>query len=109
MRTSWPITRSGRREAGLPALCGATPKALASADKVIEAEFEFPYLAHAPMEPLNCVVELSAGGCEIWAGSQFQTVEQGAAAAYPGHQAGTGEDQYALCRRLVRPARNTER
>jgi isoquinoline 1-oxidoreductase subunit beta len=36
------------------------------------------------MEPLNCVVELSDGGCEIWAGSQFQTVEQGAAAAILG-------------------------
>ncbi len=73
------------RQPGLPALVkGNTEAALATADKVIEAEFEFPYLAHAPMEPLNCVVELSDGGCEIWAGSQFQTVEQGAAAAILG-------------------------
>jgi isoquinoline 1-oxidoreductase subunit beta len=36
------------------------------------------------MEPLNCVAELTAEGCEIWAGSQFQTVEQGAAAAVLG-------------------------
>jgi isoquinoline 1-oxidoreductase beta subunit len=73
------------RQPGLPALAkGNTEAALATADKVIEAEFEFPYLAHAPMEPLNCVVELSDGGCEIWAGSQFQTVEQGAAAAILG-------------------------
>jgi isoquinoline 1-oxidoreductase subunit beta len=72
-------------EKGLPAaLRGDPAAALAAADKVIEAEFEFPYLAHAPMEPLNCVVELSADGCEIWAGSQFQTVEQGTAAAYLG-------------------------
>jgi isoquinoline 1-oxidoreductase subunit beta len=73
------------REAGLPAVVrGDAAKALASADKVVEAEFGFPYLAHAPMEPLNCVVELTAGGCEIWAGSQFQTVEQGAVAAFLG-------------------------
>ncbi len=73
------------RQPGLPAFIkGNTEAALATADKVIEAEFEFPYLAHAPMEPLNCVVELSDGGCEIWAGSQFQTVEQGAAAAILG-------------------------
>jgi isoquinoline 1-oxidoreductase subunit beta len=73
------------RQPGLPALVkGNTEAALAAADKVIEAEFEFPYLAHAPMEPLNCVVELSDRGCEIWAGSQFQTVEQGAAAAILG-------------------------
>ncbi len=73
------------RQPGLPALMkGNTEAVLATADKVIEAEFEFPYLAHAPMEPLNCVVELSDGGCEIWPGSQFQTVEQGAAAAILG-------------------------
>jgi isoquinoline 1-oxidoreductase beta subunit len=72
-------------EAGLTAVAnGDAEKALASAAKVIEAEFEFPYLAHAPMEPLNCVVELTADGCEIWAGSQFQTVEQRAAAAVLG-------------------------
>jgi isoquinoline 1-oxidoreductase subunit beta len=64
-------------EAGLPALSkGDTARALASAAKVVEADFEFPYLAHAPMEPLNCVVDLKEGGCEIWTGSQFQTVEQ---------------------------------
>jgi isoquinoline 1-oxidoreductase subunit beta len=72
-------------EAGLPALVtGDAAAAMATAAKVVEAEFEFPYLAHAPMEPLNCVVELTAEGCEIWAGSQFQTVEQGAAAAVLG-------------------------
>jgi isoquinoline 1-oxidoreductase subunit beta len=75
----------GAGESGLPALVtGDATAALATAAKVVEAEFEFPYLAHAPMEPLNCVVELTAEGCEIWAGSQFQTVEQGAAAAVLG-------------------------
>jgi isoquinoline 1-oxidoreductase beta subunit len=72
-------------EAGLTAVArGDAERALAAATKVIEAEFEFPYLAPAPMEPLNCVVELTADGCEIWAGSQFQTVEQRAAAAVLG-------------------------
>jgi len=33
--------------------------------------FEFPYLAHAPMEPLTAVCSLSADKCEIWAGCQF--------------------------------------
>jgi isoquinoline 1-oxidoreductase beta subunit len=54
------------------------------AAKVIEAEFEFPYLAHAPMEPLNAVCQLSANRCEIWAGSQFQTFDQANAAAAVG-------------------------
>lgn len=77
--------RRAANEAGLPARVeGDAAAALASAAKVVEAEFEFPYLAHAPMEPLNCVVELSPGACEIWAGSQFQTVEQASAAGVLG-------------------------
>lgn len=77
--------RQRARDKGLPAvMAGDAAKALATAAKVVEGEFEFPYLAHAPMEPLNCVVELSNGGCEIWAGSQFQTVEQGSVAALLG-------------------------
>lgn len=57
---------------------------LASAPKKINAVYEFPYLAHAPMEPLNCVVDLRADGCTVWAGTQFQSVDQGAIAATAG-------------------------
>ncbi len=64
---------------------GEIDAALKQATKVVEAEFVFPYLAHAPMEPLNCVIEMTpAGGCEIHAGSQFQTVEHATAAAILG-------------------------
>ncbi|MBW8811016.1 MAG: xanthine dehydrogenase family protein molybdopterin-binding subunit, partial [Lysobacter sp.] len=48
--------------------------------KVIEAEYEVPFLAHAPMEPLNCTVEIGKDGCDIYTGTQFQTMDQGAAA-----------------------------
>jgi len=51
------------------------------AAKNLEVDYELPFLAHAPMEPLNCVVAPNAGGAEIWAGTQFQTVDQAAAAA----------------------------
>ncbi|MDE1149121.1 MAG: xanthine dehydrogenase family protein molybdopterin-binding subunit [Azospirillaceae bacterium] len=44
--------------------------------QVVKAEYTFPYLAHAPMEPLTCVVKLGREACEIWAGDQFQTVDQ---------------------------------
>jgi isoquinoline 1-oxidoreductase beta subunit len=50
----------------------------------LEAVYEAPYLAHACMEPMNCVVQLSADRCEIWNGEQFQTVDQGAVAALTG-------------------------
>src|SRR5207245_3974204 len=50
----------------------------------VTAEFEVPYLAHATMEPLNCVVDLRADSCEIWSGTQFQTVDAAAAASVAG-------------------------
>ncbi|MGZ9739103.1 molybdopterin cofactor-binding domain-containing protein [Pseudomonas sp. GNP012] len=55
---------------------GDTPAALAKAAKTIDAEYSVPYLAHAPMEPLNCTVSISKDKCEIWTGTQFQTLDQ---------------------------------
>jgi isoquinoline 1-oxidoreductase subunit beta len=63
---------------------GDPPGALAGAARVIEAVYEFPYLAHTPMEPLDCVVQLGAAGCEVWFGSQSQTFDQLAVAAAVG-------------------------
>src|SRR6267378_2631197 len=63
---------------------GDVEAALAHATKRLEGEFEFPYLAHAPMEPLTAVCSLSADKCEIWAGCQFQTLDQANAAAAVG-------------------------
>jgi len=56
----------------------------ASATHAISAIYEFPYLAHAPMEPINCVVDLGADRCSVWAGVQFQTFDQRAVAAAAG-------------------------
>jgi isoquinoline 1-oxidoreductase beta subunit len=47
---------------------GDCPRALAGAARTLTATFEFPYLAHAPMEPLSGVVRLSAERCDIWTG-----------------------------------------
>ncbi len=66
---------------GLPAVTqGDVANALGDAKATIEAEYLVPFLAHAPMEPLNCTVRIGDGECEIWTGTQFQTVDQGAAA-----------------------------
>jgi isoquinoline 1-oxidoreductase beta subunit len=50
--------------------------------KTIEAAYSFPYLTHAPMEPLNATVKISEDGksCEIWTGTQMPMNEQAAAA-----------------------------
>ncbi|WP_437718294.1 xanthine dehydrogenase family protein molybdopterin-binding subunit [Sorangium sp. So ce448] len=59
---------------------GKVEDALAAAKSRLEAEYDVPYLAHAPMEPLNCTVKIDGDRCEIWTGTQFQTGDQMAAA-----------------------------
>ena len=59
---------------------GDAAGALAGAARKVEAAYEFPFLAHAAMEPMNCVVALERDRCEIWNGEQFQTVDQAAVA-----------------------------
>jgi isoquinoline 1-oxidoreductase beta subunit len=44
--------------------------------KVVEASFDFPYLAHATMEPMNCVAEIGGGKHKLTFGSQIPTVDQ---------------------------------
>jgi isoquinoline 1-oxidoreductase beta subunit len=63
---------------GSVAVARGDDKALASipAGNRIVAEYEFPYLAHSPMEPLNTTVRFDGERAEVWAGSQFQTVDQ---------------------------------
>ncbi len=63
---------------------GDADTAIARAARRLEAEYDVPYLAHATMEPLNCTVRLEGGRCEIWTGTQFQGVDQMAAAAIAG-------------------------
>jgi len=55
---------------------GDAGKALAGAAKVVSASYDFPYLAHAAMEPMNCVIRLGADGCEVWNGEQLHTGDQ---------------------------------
>ncbi len=71
--------------AGLIAKMNGEPeKVLAESSKTLSADYETPYLAQAPMEPLNCVVDLRAESCEIWTGTQFQGPDRQAAAAVLG-------------------------
>lgn len=88
-RSSDVILAEYREKAGQPGLTaskrGEPEAALKGAAKVIEAEFTFPYLAHAAMEPLNATIEKAQdGGYDVYAGFQFQTVEQATMAAILG-------------------------
>jgi isoquinoline 1-oxidoreductase beta subunit len=48
------------------------------------AEYEFPYLAHAPMEPMNCTIAFDGKKAELWSGHQAPTWDRAAAAAVLG-------------------------
>jgi isoquinoline 1-oxidoreductase beta subunit len=56
----------------------------ADAKDIVSADYEVPFLAHAAMEPLNCTVRIDASGCDIWTGTQFQTLDQAIAAKLTG-------------------------
>lgn len=71
---------------------GDVTTTLAAATNRIEAIYEFPYLAHAAMEPMDCVVKLGTDTCEIWNGEQLQTLDQKAVA----HAVGVGPKQVKL-------------
>jgi len=57
---------------------GDASSALQAASTSLEASFEFPFLAHVAMEPMNCVMNLTREGCEVWNGEQYQTPDQNA-------------------------------
>jgi isoquinoline 1-oxidoreductase beta subunit len=87
-RSSATLMEEYRRLADQPAHSarkdGDAVAAIRDAAHRVSASYEFPFLAHAPMEPLDAVVKLTANSCEIWAGDQFQTVDQANAAKIAG-------------------------
>ncbi len=74
----WAKYRQLAGTKGLSALARGDESALdkiASANRIV-AEYEFPYLAHTPMEPLNTTIRFDGDRAEAWVGSQFQTFDQ---------------------------------
>ncbi len=64
---------------------GDADAALANAEaRSFTATYQFPFLAHAAMEPMNAVVRINAEGCEIWNGEQFHTGDQNVVAGMLG-------------------------
>ena len=63
---------------------GDVNSALKKVQKSIEAEFSFPFLAHAPMEPLNCTVKIREDKCEVWTGTQSPIHHQAEVAMFLG-------------------------
>ncbi|MGF1624296.1 MAG: molybdopterin cofactor-binding domain-containing protein [Alphaproteobacteria bacterium] len=83
-RSSAAIIDSYLAAAAAPGLVanlqGDPDAALAGAERLIEADYVFPYLAHAPMEPLNGVLHWDGDSAVATFGSQLQTIDHGALA-----------------------------
>jgi isoquinoline 1-oxidoreductase beta subunit len=77
-----------RQPGGVARKDGDAAAAIAVAATRIEAAYELPYLAHATMEPINCVADCRAESCEVWIGTQFQTLDRNAAAQASGLRPG---------------------
>lgn len=71
--------RAAVMKPGTPA-AKADVSAIDTSVKKIDAIFQFPYLAHAPMEPLNMTLHFNGNACTVWAGSQFQSMDRQAIA-----------------------------
>ncbi|EDQ05041.1 Isoquinoline 1-oxidoreductase subunit beta [Sulfitobacter indolifex] len=59
---------------------GDVDASLSESQNVVEMEFRFPYLAHAPMEPLDAVIQVKEGSAETWGGYQFPGFDRQAVA-----------------------------
>ncbi|PZR34400.1 xanthine dehydrogenase family protein molybdopterin-binding subunit [Caulobacter segnis] len=70
--------------------------ASAKGDQVLEATYEFPYLAHATMEPMNCVASVNGSKVQLTFGSQGPTLDQLNAAKVVGCLPGSVEIETLL-------------
>jgi isoquinoline 1-oxidoreductase beta subunit len=66
---------------------GDAAGALKGAAKTLRAEYQLQLLAHATLEPMNCLALVSSKGCDIWTSTQFPQGAQGVAAARSGVEA----------------------
>jgi len=78
------FAETSRKSGNIAKKVGDPAGALKGAAKTIAATYDVPYLAHCMMEPLNCVVDLRADSCELWTGTQFETVDHASAARVAG-------------------------
>src|SRR5277367_3956301 len=80
----WKQIRSASEKEGAVAKTVGDPAKSLASGEAIEAAYELPFLAHAPMEPMNCTVHVTPDSCEIWVGSQVLARAQAVAAKVSG-------------------------
>ncbi len=78
------MAAASKSDAVVASKTGDAPKVIAAAARKIEAVYQQPFLAHAAMEPMNCVVHVRPDACEVWVGSQVLSRAQAVAAQVAG-------------------------
>jgi isoquinoline 1-oxidoreductase beta subunit len=71
----WRTIALGAAQPGTPFTKPTAASTADAAGKTIGAVYEFPFLAHASMEPMNCVASLHDGILETWSGHQFPSFD----------------------------------
>ncbi len=64
------LAKAAERDGAVGKTVGDAAGALAKAPTKVESTYENPFLAHATMEPINCMVHVTPDGCDIWVGTQ---------------------------------------
>jgi isoquinoline 1-oxidoreductase beta subunit len=67
------LRRAEERPGAVARQGGDAGRMLNRAERAVEAEYHLPFLAHATMEPMNCVAHVRGDRCEIWAPTQAPT------------------------------------
>jgi isoquinoline 1-oxidoreductase beta subunit len=64
------LVRASEKAGAVALQEGNAAAAIAGAARKVEAVYDQPFLAHATMEPMNCTVQMTKAGCDIWVGTQ---------------------------------------
>ncbi len=78
------LRESAKQPGAIAQKIGDPATALKNAGKEVTAAYELPFVAHATMEPMNCVASVEAGRCEIWVPTQSPKEVLGVAAKRTG-------------------------
>lgn len=79
------LAQAAERDGAVGKSVGDATGALAKAATKVESIYENPFLAHATMEPINCTVDVTPDGCDIWVGTQIPVIAQTVIAKTLGH------------------------
>jgi len=70
------LAKASERKGVVAKSVGDISSALSKADIALDSVYEAPFLAHAAMEPINCMAHVTSNGCDIWVGTQIPSIAQ---------------------------------